>query len=152
MKHQPFSHNLLQLVEQKHKLLLRIYDLTVQQTKAISDKQIKEFLSLSSEKQVLIDQVNLLDDLFQQQYDTVKKSTDSSDFTHVLSKHFNLKEMQSMIEEVQKVTDNIKQVELKNKEEHRKVLLEMSAPLSMINKQEKIQKYKKMNDYKKHKK
>ena len=145
---------MLEITKQKWKFLQEIYRLTQEQSEAIAQKQFKTFLSLSRDKQILIEKVLVLDDSFQQQYDAVKTKVGSEEyFAAALSKQINLKEMQQLVAEIEKLTDDIKLLEVKNKEAYRKMLLEIMVPLnkSMINREEKILQYKRMNDYKKRK-
>ncbi|MCG8499739.1 MAG: hypothetical protein MJB12_04950 [Firmicutes bacterium] len=145
---------MLEITKQKWEFLQEIYRLTQEQSEAIAQKQFKTFLSLSRDKQILIEKVLVLDDSFQQQYDDVKTKAGSEEyFAAALSKQINLKEMQQLVAEIEKLTDDIKLLEVKNKEAYRKMLLEIMVPLnkSMINREEKILQYKRMNDYKKRK-
>ncbi len=145
---------MLEITKQKWKFLQEIYRLTQEQSEAIAQKQFKMFLSLSRDKQILIEKILVLDDSFQQQYDDVKTKAGSEEyFAAALSKQINLKEMQQLVAEIEKLTDDIKLLEVKNKEAYRKMLLEIMVPLnkSMINREEKILQYKRMNDYKKRK-
>ena len=145
---------MLEITKQKWEFLQEIYRLTQEQSEAIAQKQFKMFLSLSRDKQILIEKVLVLDDSFQQQYDDVKTKAGSEEyFAAALSKQINLKEMQQLVAEIEKLTDDIKLLEVKNKEAYRKMLLEIMVPLnkSMINREEKILQYKRMNDYKKRK-
>lgn len=145
---------MLEITKQKWKFLQEIYRLTQEQSEAIAQKQFKTFLSLSRDKQILIEKILVLDDSFQQQYDDVKTKVGSEEyFAAALSKQINLKEMQQLVAEIEKLTDDIKLLEVKNKEAYRKMLLEIMVPLnkSMINREEKILQYKRMNDYKKRK-
>ena len=145
---------MLEITKQKWEFLQEIYRLTQEQAEAIAQKQFKTFLSLSRDKQILIEKVLVLDDSFQQQYDDVKTKAGSEEyFAAALSKQINLKEMQQLVAEIEKLTDDIKLLEVKNKEAYRKMLLEIMVPLnkSMINREEKIRQYKRMNDYKKRK-
>ena len=145
---------MLEITKQKWEFLQEIYRLTQEQSEAIAQKQFKTFLSLSRDKQILIEKVLVLDDSFQQQYDDVKTKAGAEEyFAAALSKQINLKEMQQLVAEIEKLTDDIKLLEVKNKEAYRKMLLEIMVPLnkSMINREEKIRQYKRMNDYKKRK-
>jgi hypothetical protein len=148
---QSLSHQLLNITKEKHAMLEKVYQLTCQQSEAIQEKQFEVFLSLSREKQELIDKLNELNLLFQQQYDVAKKCPNGVRFPQILSKHIDLKEMQNIIADINVITEKVKLRELKNKEDYKKLLLDMtiSVTQSMANRQDKIARYKKMNDYKK---
>jgi hypothetical protein len=117
----------------------------------ISDKQLTDFLSLAAEKQQVIDKINALDEKFEKQYDLLKKSTDGHIFVEVFSKEKSLRELQSVVIQVTKEMETIKDLELRNKDVYKKVLLDMMVSInhSMANRSEQVLRYKRMNDYKK---
>ncbi|MBZ4645251.1 MAG: hypothetical protein PWR27_1363 [Petroclostridium sp.] len=150
---QSLSHQLLDIIKEKHVALQKIYQLTYQQSEAIAKKQLNDFLSLSQDKQALIEKTNQLDELFNKHYELAKKSPIGSSFPQILSKHMDLKIMQETIKAIQEIAEKIKLMELQNKDAYKKMLLDMMVSLnqSMASKQDQITRYKRMNDYKKNK-
>ncbi len=145
---------MLAITKQKLEILKDIFRLTSEQSKAIQTKKIKTFLNLSKEKRLLVKKIDELDSLFQKQYDAAKQPVKKGDFEQVLAQQVDIKEIQDVIRRIKTLTDKIKAMESRNKEAYNQFIKEMMGSINQpqINKQEKILRYKKMNDYKKRKK
>jgi hypothetical protein len=107
---QSLSHHLLNITKQKYKLLQQIYELTAKQSKVLSKKDLKEFLSLSHDKQDLIEKVNILDDEFEIQYHLLKSSTDKGTFGQLFFKYKYLKEIQNIIIQIKLLQGTFQEV------------------------------------------
>ncbi len=142
---------MLEITKQKLEILKEIFILTNKQAKALENMELKAFLAFSEDKRLLIKKVNQLDKLFEKQYNAIKQPAKDGDFAQAIARQVDLKEIQEVIKRIQTLTDKIQEMESRNKEAYNDYLQQMMVTIkkSQIDKQDKILRYKKMNDYKK---
>ncbi len=144
---------MINITQQKKNLLIQIRELTHSQTAAITSKDVKSFLQKGDQKQQLIEKVKALDAQFESEYARIKRQSEQEDFAKVLSQHIDIKDVQRNIQEIQTIIDDIRMLEAENKEKYNNMLLtiQSSVQQAVVNKQENVLKYKRMNEYKKNK-
>jgi intergrase/recombinase len=124
----------------KQSFLSGLFELTKRQTEVINEEAVEQLQKVISEKQVIIDRINRLDDEFGEFFSSFKTGlgVETLEQAADISKLTGLAELKNSVKAVKKLINEIHSLELDNSKKAKEVLDELGREIRKVNQGKKI--------------
>ncbi len=131
--------NMIKLLKKKIEYLNSIYEKTETQYDVILKEDMEKLFGLIKEKQVSIDSIDKLDEVFLDQYTVFKNDNQVENISELDSQKYpQIKELKDNIETINKLLNDIKEQEMKNNVELNKRFQSVKNKLKSVKKGKKM--------------